>query len=84
MQHVQHHPRLLLLQAIDQWLTGWTGIDDGGARSESDKTVVDLPPRCTILGEDDETKLVAQQLIRIRLEAVGGRKTLLLGHGSSS
>uniref|UniRef100_A0A0E0HZE2 Uncharacterized protein n=2 Tax=Oryza TaxID=4527 RepID=A0A0E0HZE2_ORYNI len=33
---------------------------------------------------DDETKLVAQQLIRICLGAAGRRKTLLLGHGSSS
>uniref|UniRef100_A0A0D3F4L4 Uncharacterized protein n=1 Tax=Oryza barthii TaxID=65489 RepID=A0A0D3F4L4_9ORYZ len=51
---------------IDQWLTGWMGIDDGGTRSESDKT--------GFLGrfrEDDEAKLVVQQLIRICLEAAG-------------
>uniref|UniRef100_A0A0E0Q721 Uncharacterized protein n=1 Tax=Oryza rufipogon TaxID=4529 RepID=A0A0E0Q721_ORYRU len=47
------------------------------------RLVVDLSPRWTIL-EDDETKLVAQQLIRICLGAAGRRKTLLLGHGSSS
>lgn len=29
MQHVKHHPRLLLLQAIDQWLTGKGGVGHG-------------------------------------------------------